>query len=276
VASLSGPGEGPRGEGVERAPGEGRPEAPPGIWLVRPEAEAVGERLRAVLGGEFFRPWESPGVPQKAQFAAAFPRRARWVLVMATGIAVRFLEGLPRDKRTDPAAVVLDEGCRFAVALLGGHEGGANRLAYQVARAVGAVPVVTTATESLKPLVVGVGCRRGVGAERIERAVRHALGERSLAEVREVATIDHKAEEPGLLGFCERHGLPLRVFSSAAVAERPWTPRPSEWVRRNLGVAGVCEPCALLASPRGRLIVAKTPLDGVAVAVVEDPAGVLI
>lgn len=245
----------------------------PGIWLVRREAEAVGARLRERLGGEVFRPWETPEASQRERFAALFPTRARWVLVMATGIAVRFLEGLPRDKRTDPAAVVLDEGCRFAVALLGGHEGGANRLAYRVAEAVGAVPVVTTATEALKPLVVGIGCRRGVEAERIERAVRQALGARSLDEVREVATIDLKADEPGLREFCERHGLPLRVFARDAVAARPWATRPSEWVRKNVGVDGVCEPCALLASPRARLIVPKTPLDGVAVAVAEDEPG---
>ncbi len=194
---------------------------------------------------------------------------------MTTGIAVRLLQGLPRDKHTDPAVVVLDEGCRFAVSLLGGHEGGANRLAYRVARAAGAVPVITTATESLKPLVVGVGCRKGVEAESVERAVRQALGDRPLEEVREVATLDLKAEEPGLREFCERHDLPLRVFSREAVAARPWTTRPSEWVRRSVGVDGVCEPCALLASPRGRLVVPKTALGGVAVAVVEDEPGMV-
>jgi cobalt-precorrin 5A hydrolase len=35
-------------------------------------------------------------------------------------------------------------------------------------------------------------------------------------------------------------------------------------------VDGVCEPCALIASPRGQLIVPKTALDGVTVAIVED------
>jgi cobalt-precorrin 5A hydrolase len=220
------------------------------------------------------RGWEGDG-SQRERFAALYPSRGQWVLVMTTGIAVRFLQGLPREKHTDPAVVVLDEGCRFAVSLLGGHEGGANRLAYRVARAAGAVPVITTATESLKSLVVGVGCRKGVEAESVERAVRQALGDRPLAEVREVATLDLKAEEPGLREFCERHDLPLRVFSREVVAARPWTTRPSEWVRRSVGVDGVCEPCALLASPRGRLVVPKTALGGVAVAVVEDEPGMV-
>jgi len=41
-------------------------------------------------------------------------------------------------------------------------------------------------------------------------------------------------------------------------------------VQQNVGLPGVCEPCALIASPRGKLIRAKIALNGVAVAVVED------
>jgi cobalt-precorrin 5A hydrolase len=241
-----------------------------GIWLVRAEGEALAAVLQARLGAEVYRPWLNPGVAQKAQFAAAYRRHAQWVMVAASGIAVRFLDALAQDKHSDPALVVLDEAGRFAVSLLAGHEGGANELAYRVAAVVGAVPVVTTATEALKPLTLGVGCRKGVPAERIEAAVLHALGPRSIGEVREVATVDLKANEPGLLEFCRRHGLPLRVFARATLAARPWVTKPSDWVKQNVGLDGVCEPCALVASPRGELLVPKTSLDGVAVAVVQD------
>ena len=112
----------------------------------------------------------------------------------------------------------------------------------------------------------------------IDAAVRLALGIRDMSDVREVATVDLKAHEPGLVAFAEQHGLPLRVFSHAALAERPWVTRASAWVETAVGLSGVCEPCALLASPRGRLAVPKTTHDGVAVAVAEDafgePAGV--
>jgi len=243
---------------------------PLGIWLVRPEAEALAAALQTRLGGEIHRPWLQAGVAQKAQFAAAYRRHAQWVMLAASGIAVRFLDGLARDKHSDPAVVVLDEAGRFAVALLAGHEGGANVLAYRVANAVGAAPVVTTATEALKPLVLGIGCRKGVPAERIEAAVRHALGALALEQVREVATVDLKADEPGLIEFCRRHGLPLRVLARATLAARPWVGKPSDWVRQNVGLDGVCEPCALVDSPRGQLLIPKTSLDGVAVAVVQD------
>ncbi|MBV8046994.1 MAG: cobalamin biosynthesis protein [Paludibacterium sp.] len=241
-----------------------------GIWLVRPEAEPLGQRLAAALGGELYRPWQTPEANARLQFHAVWRARRQWLLVMASGIAVRYLDGLPQSKLSDPAVVVLDEAARFAIALLSGHEGGANALAYAVARASGAQPVITTASEALKPLTLGIGCRRGKDTEAIELAVRAALGHRPLSAVREVATIDLKADEPGLLAFCARHNLPLRVIAQTDVAARGWTDKPSAWVRHNVGVDGVCEPCALIASPRGRLIIPKTARDGVTVAVVED------
>jgi cobalt-precorrin 5A hydrolase len=248
--------------------------APLGIWLVRPEAEPLALALQARLGGEIYRPWQQAGMAQKAQFGAAYRRHAQWVMLAASGIALRFLDGMALDKHSDPAVVVLDEAGRFAVSLLAGHEGGANLLAYRVANAVGAAPVVTTASEALKPLVLGIGCRKGVSSERIEAAVRLALGAHAVEQlrdqVREVATVDLKANEPGLIEFCRRHDLPLRVLARATLAARAWVSKPSDWVRQNVGLDGVCEPCALVASPRGQLLVPKTSLDGVAVAVVQD------
>ena len=79
---------------------------------------------------------------------------ARWagldafVLFLATGAAVRIVAPLLADKATDPAVVCVDEAGRFAVALCGGHAGGANDLAATVAAALGATPVVTTATDA--------------------------------------------------------------------------------------------------------------------------------
>ena len=71
------------------------------------------------------------------------------VLFLATGAAVRLVAPLLRDKRTDPGVVTVDDAGRFAVALAGGHDGGANRLAERVADSLGAKPVVTTASDGL-------------------------------------------------------------------------------------------------------------------------------
>jgi cobalt-precorrin 5A hydrolase/precorrin-3B C17-methyltransferase len=80
--------------------------------------------------------------------------RERWsdvdafVLIAATGIATRVIGPLLADKHTDPAVVCVDDAGRFAIALSGGHAGGANALAADVASLLGAEPVITTATDS--------------------------------------------------------------------------------------------------------------------------------
>lgn len=79
---------------------------------------------------------------------ARWPEVDGFVLFLATGAAVRIVAPLLGDKATDPAVVCVDEAGRFAVALCGGHAGGANGLARTVAAALGATAVVTTATDA--------------------------------------------------------------------------------------------------------------------------------
>ncbi len=76
-----------------------------------------------------------------------WPAHDSFIFVMAAGIAVRTIAPLLRDKRIDPAVVVLDEKGRFAVSLLSGHLGGANRMAKEMAGFLGGEPVITTASD---------------------------------------------------------------------------------------------------------------------------------
>ncbi|MGD0229863.1 MAG: precorrin-3B C(17)-methyltransferase [Syntrophorhabdales bacterium] len=78
---------------------------------------------------------------------ANWAKGARLVFIMAAGIVVRTIAPLIGDKRTDPAVVLLDEAGAHVVSLLGGHLGGANALAKELARLTGGSAVITTASD---------------------------------------------------------------------------------------------------------------------------------
>ncbi|MDR1955102.1 MAG: cobalt-precorrin 5A hydrolase [Candidatus Methanoplasma sp.] len=69
------------------------------------------------------------------------------IFIGAAGIAVRHIAPFLKNKTTDPAVVSMDDGGRFALSLLSGHIGGANDLTEKIAKGIGAVPVITTATD---------------------------------------------------------------------------------------------------------------------------------
>lgn len=70
------------------------------------------------------------------------------ICIMATGIVVRTIAPLINDKTVDPAVLVIDERGRHVISLLSGHVGGANAWTAQVAKALNADPVITTATDT--------------------------------------------------------------------------------------------------------------------------------
>lgn len=123
-------------------------------------------------------------------------------------------------------------------------------------------------------LALGVGCRRGVTVEQVTSAVAAALSELCLENIRCIATIASKASEPALLAFATRHGIPLVTFSIEAIErfldEHDALDR-SPLVDAHVGTRGVCEPCALLAVPGGRLIAAKRAYGNVTVAIAAAP-----
>lgn len=69
------------------------------------------------------------------------------ICVMATGIVIRSIVSLLRDKALDPCVVVVDQQGRHAISLLSGHLGGGNELAVKVAKICGGQPVITTASD---------------------------------------------------------------------------------------------------------------------------------
>lgn len=133
--------------------------------------------------------------------------------------------------------------------------------------------VLPGALQLVPPVVtLGVGCRKGVTEQAINDAVAAALNEAQirLDGVCGVASIDLKAQEPGLVAWCEHHRLPLATFSAEELAAAPGQFTPSKFVESTVGVDNVCERSAVLAS-KGHLVAPKFALNGVTVACAEAP-----
>jgi cobalt-precorrin 5A hydrolase len=95
-------------------------------------------------------------------FAGAWKGYERIVALMATGIVVRQIAPLLRDKWNDPAVVVVTPDLQYAIPLTGGHHG-ANELARRLA-GIGITPVISTATEvrgreAVEQVAERTGCR---------------------------------------------------------------------------------------------------------------------
>ena len=174
--------------------------------------------------------------------------------VLAKEISAALLEGKPVGFASD-----------FGHPCPEGLTGGPAELGVWVTWKTGSGPFPRTLRLAPRGLILGIGCRRGTPAAAIEGAAEAALSGYEPQAVVQVATIDLKESEPGLLAFCAAHNLPLTVFSAAELAAAEGDFTPSDFVKGVTGVDNVCERAAVRAG--GAILVPKQAKNGVTVAV---------
>lgn len=115
-------------------------------------------------------------------------------------------------------------------------------------------------------VVVGVGCKRGTSAEGILRLVDTCLEEAGIASeaVCAFASIDVKADEPGLVEAAQERGWDMRFYSAEQLAAVPGTFSSSAFVYQTVGVDNVCERAA--CAEGARLLLGRRSGQGVTVA----------
>ncbi len=210
-------------------------------------------------------------VPFAETLQTAFAEGRPLACIMSSGIVVRVLAPVLGDKHRDPPVLVLDEAGRHVVALLSGHEGGANAWAWETAQALRArgidsEAVITSNRPYLRPArVAGMGCARGTGVAHLQALLNQALERAGWREdeLTALASLDLKADEPGLRALAARLGLPLVTYPAARLeALGPRLANPSPVVAAAVGCPGVAEAAALAcaedhAAAPARLVVEK-------------------
>ncbi len=174
------------------------------VITVTKQGLALGERIlaaepRAVLyvpakyglePSERIRIFPGPLAPLLAEI---WGQHDAFVFLMATGIVVRTIAEHIRDKRFDPAVVVMDITGRFAISLVSGHLGGANALTRRLADVTGATPVITTGTdvtETIAPDVIAMEIGGEVDDFEVMKKVSAALVDGDPTGVVDLAGVD--------------------------------------------------------------------------------------
>lgn len=126
-------------------------------------------------------------------------------------------------------------------------------------------------------LHMGIGCRKGRSADAIESFVRRELATRMIAldSISGIASVDAKAQEPGLLEAARRMGLPVQFFP-AETLKGITVPNPSDKPEKAVGTRSVAEAAALVAAGvtdgTARLILEKIKDTGTTLAVAMEIA----
>jgi cobalt-precorrin 5A hydrolase len=69
------------------------------------------------------------------------------ICIFSLGAVIRLISPHIKDKKTDPAVVVIDDAAKFVISTLSGHLGGANELTLKISELLNSIPVVTTAAD---------------------------------------------------------------------------------------------------------------------------------
>ena len=98
--------------------------------------------------------------PTSEKIIDLFKNNNALICIFSLGAVIRLIAPYLKDKKTDPAVIVIDDKANFVISILSGHIGGANELTEEIAEKLGALPVITTAADVNKTIAVDLVGRK--------------------------------------------------------------------------------------------------------------------
>ncbi len=92
--------------------------------------------------------------PTTEKIIELFKNNNALICIFSLGAVIRLIAPYLKDKKTDPAVIVIDDKTNFVISVLSGHIGGANELTEEIAEKLGSLPVITTAADVNKTIAV--------------------------------------------------------------------------------------------------------------------------
>ncbi|MEG1807890.1 MAG: cobalt-precorrin 5A hydrolase [Cetobacterium sp.] len=124
-----------------------------------------------------------------------------------------------------------------------------------------------------KNIIVGIGARRGIEKEIIFDFLKEIFKKNnlSLKSIKHFATVDLKADEVGILEVVKELGKELKIVSRNEILEVENLFEGSDFVKKEIGVRAVSEPCAFLTSSKdGNFLEMKAKYKGVTLSIYEE------
>lgn len=118
-------------------------------------------------------------------------------------------------------------------------------------------------------LVIGIGCRKDTPVNQILDVIQTGLMqlEKPIACIHKLVTVDVKEEEEGLIQAAKVLRVPLEIIPRDEIIKVEHLFQASEFVKKTIGVSSVSEPCAMIGSKGGEMLLRKEKSKGITLSV---------
>lgn len=115
-----------------------------------------------------------------------------------------------------------------------------------------------------KNIVLGVGCKKNIDSDHMKNSLEEflAINNIDIKAIKAIGSIEIKKNEQAIIDIATYLNVPFQTFTVEEISEVDYLYGKSEWVKKNVGVYSVAEPCAHLLS-KGNLIIEKQKYTGI-------------